>query len=195
MNRLFQTVQRSFGPVTGIFVLAAMTSGGLEAQDCNRACLTNMITKYLAALAAHDASRLPLAANVRFTEDSRDLKPGEGLWKTVVRMGTFRQDYIDLKDQIAAAHVNMFEADGQVLHSVLLRVADQKITGIETQVYRVKEQPTFKPPESLGKPLVGMGVPVPEGQRMNRDQMIRIALTYTEGLRIGSFTKSNTPFG
>lgn len=177
-----------------MLVLATMTTGGAQAQDCNRACLKDMITKYLDALAAHDPSRLPLAANVRFTEDSRELRLGEGLWKTVVRIGSFRQDYIDLKGQIAASHVNVFEQDGQVLHSVVLRVADRKIAGIETQAYRVREQPTFKPPDSLDRPLVGMSAPVPAGQRMPRAEMIRIALTYTAGLRFGSFVKAKTPF-
>ena len=153
-----------------------------------------MISKYLDAMAANDPSRLPVAANVRFTEDSRELKLGEGLWKTEARMGSFRQDYIDLKRQIAAAHVNVFERDGQVLHSVLLRVSNRKITGIETQVYRGGEVTTIKPPDALDKPLVGMGVPVPAGQRMPRAEMIRVALTYADGLRVGNFGKANVPF-
>jgi len=194
MNRFLQVAQRNFAPAAGMLVLAAMTSGWAQAQDCDRVCLKDMISKYLDAMAAHDPSRLPVAANVRFTEDSRELKLGEGLWKTEARMGSFRQDYIDLKRQIVATHVNVFEQDGQVLHSVVLRVANRKIAGIETQVYRVREQPTFKPPDSLDKPLVGMSAPVPAGQRMSRAEMIRIALTYTEGLRVGSFGKADVPF-
>ena len=194
MHRFFQAVPRKFALTSGLLFLSAMTTGGVQAQDCNRACLTDVITKYLDALAAHDPSRLPLAVDVRFTEDSHELKLGEGLWKTAIRMGGFRQDYLDLKGHIAAAHVNLFEADTQVLHSVVLRVANQKITGIETQVYRFKDDPTRKPPDSLDKPLVGMGVAVPAGQRMPRDEMIRVALTYTEGLRVGSFVEAKTAF-
>jgi hypothetical protein len=194
MSQFLQAFQRSIAPAAGMLFLAAMTTGGARAQDCNRACLKDMITKYVDAMAAHDPSRLPVAANARVTEDSREIKPGEGLWRTVIRMGAFRQDYIDLKAQIAAAHVNAFEADGQVLHSVLLRVANGKISGIETQVYRVKEQPTFKPPDALGKPLAGIGAPVPAGQGMPRAELIRVALRYTEGLRVGSFAKAGTPF-
>jgi hypothetical protein len=173
--------------------LLALTPAAL-AQDCDRACLKDLITKYADALAAHDPSRLPLAANVRFTEDSRDLKLGEGLWKTVVKMGSFRQDYIDLKAQIAAAHINAFESDTQVMHSVLLRVANRKITGIETQVYRVKDQPTFKNPDQLDKPLAGFNTPVPAAARMSRAELVRIALTYFTGLRDGNFTTAKTPF-
>jgi hypothetical protein len=194
MNRFLHAMQRHFTPVAGMLALAAMTAAGAQAQQCDRACFKDLITKYADAVLAHDPSRLPLAAGVRFTEDSRELKLGEGLWKTVVSKGTFRQDYIDLKMQVAASHINLFEEQGQVLHTVLLHVTDRKITGIETQVFRVREQPTFKKPDALDKPLVGMGVPVPEGKRMARPELIRVALTYTEGLRVGSFATASTPF-
>ena len=35
---------------------------------CDRACLENVIDQYLAALAARDPQRLPLSADVRYTE-------------------------------------------------------------------------------------------------------------------------------
>jgi hypothetical protein len=88
-----------------------------------------MIATYVDATVTHEPSRLPVVADVRFTEDSQELKLGEGLWRTVTRKGDFRQDYIDLKKQIAASHVMLFEENAQVLYSVVLRVADQKITG------------------------------------------------------------------
>lgn len=164
-----------------------------QAADCDRACLKGMITRYVDAMVAHDPSRLPLAANVRFTEDSQELKLGEGLWKTVARKGDYRQDYIDLRKQIAASHVMLFEDDAQILYSVLIRVADQKITGVETLVDRITATSRFKP-DSLEKPLPGMSQPVPAGNLMPRSEMIRIAMFYPEGLRIGTFVDAKTPF-
>jgi hypothetical protein len=193
MNRLFHAVQRVFKPVGGALIWAAMATGSSQAVDCDRACLQNMITQYLDAMVAHDLSRLPAASKVRFTEDSREIKLGEGLWKTVTRKGGFRQDYIDVKGQIAAAHVVLFEGDTQVLYSIALHVAKRKIGGIETLVYRVSADAEFKP-DHLDKPLVGMNEPVPTGKRMPRAEMVRIALSYTEGLRVGGFVKANTPF-
>ncbi len=164
-----------------------------HAADCDRACLKGLITKYVDAIVAHDPSTLPLAANVRFTEDSKDLKLGEGLWKTATKKGDFRQDYIDLKKQIAASHVMLYEADAQILYSVVLRVADQKITGVETLVDRITATSRFKP-DSLEKPLPGMSEPVPAGKKMPRADMIKAALLYPEGLRIGNFADAHTPF-
>ena len=176
-----------------VLVLAAMTTCLAHAADCDRACLKGMITKYVDAMVAHDPSRLPLAAGTRFTEDSQELKLGEGLWKTVTKKGDFRQDYLDLKKQIAASHVVLFEDNAQILYSVVLHIADQKIAGIETLVDRITATSRFKP-DSLEKALAGMSAPVPADKRMPRAEMIRIARYYPEGLRIGSFVDAKTPF-
>ena len=39
--------------------------------DCNRACLEGLINQYLDAVVAHDPRRLPLAADVRYTENEQ----------------------------------------------------------------------------------------------------------------------------
>jgi hypothetical protein len=191
MNRHFQAAQRIFTPAVSVLVWAAMATGAARSADCDRACLQNMITRYVDAMVAHAPSRLPLAAKARFTEDSHEL--GGGLWKTVTRKGDFRQDYIDRKRQIAASHVVLFEGDTQVIYSVVLHVAKRKVSGIETLVYRVPADVKHKP-DQLSKPLVGMGDPVPAGKGTPRAEMVRVALSYAEGLRLGSFVKSNTPF-
>ena len=165
----------------------------LHAQACDRACLTGMMTQFINGLAAHDSSRLPLAANVRYTEDSRNAQLGQGIWQSVTKAGGFRQDYIDTREQVAAAHVLLHEGETQVLYSVLLHVADMKIAGIETLVQRVNAGGRFQPTE-LGKPIRGMNDPVPAGKKNSREEMIRIALTYPEGLRVGNFTDGGTPF-
>lgn len=175
-----------------VFLLAAVTSVA-SAADCDRVCMKGMITKYVDAMVAHKPDSLPLAANLRFTEDSKDLKLGEGLWKDITRAGTFRQDYLDLKKQIAASHVEVYAGDQQVLYSVVLHTRDQKITGIETLVDRIAPNGRFKP-DSLGKPLRVMSEPVPAGQRISREDMVKTALYYPEGLRIGNFTEAKTPF-
>jgi len=175
-----------------IFVLGLMPSPAL-AQQCDRACLTGLMTQFVDALVAHDPSKLPLAKDVRFTEDSRNARLGEGLWKSVTAAGGFRQDYIDTRKQIAASHVLLREGETQVLYSVLLHVAGRQIAGIETLVQRVGATGKFQPTE-LGKPIRGMNDPVPAGKRNSRDEMVRIALTYPEGLRVGNFTDGGTPF-
>jgi hypothetical protein len=190
------------GHVAKSKILAALFASALfvgllqssaAAEPCDRACLAGVITQYIDALVAHDPSKLPLAEKVRFTEDGKELKLGEGLWKTVTAKGLFRQDYLDTKKQVAATHVQVYEGTNQALYSALLYIQDRRITGIETLVQHITPDSRFQPKE-LGKPVKGMNDPVPAGKRPLRESMIKTALTYTEGLRIGNFTDAGTPF-
>src|SRR5580698_1270651 len=61
----------------------ALGQGGRAAPGpCDRPCLEGFINSYLEAMVAHDAKRLQVTPDVRFTEDDIELKLGEGLWKT-----------------------------------------------------------------------------------------------------------------
>lgn len=178
---------------SGIALVLSTMPATIRAQTCDRTCLSAMMTQFIDALVAHDSSKLPLAENARYTEDSRNARLGDGLWKSVTAAGGFRQDYIDTRKEIAASHVLLREGQTQVLYSVLLHVAGMKIAGIESLVQRVEAGGRFQPTE-LGKPIRGMNDAVPPGKRNSREEMIRVALTYPEGLRVGNFTDGGTPF-
>lgn len=176
-----------------IAAAVAMQALPARAADCDRACLSGLITQYIDALVARDPSGLPLAETVRFTEDSRVLRLGEGLWTTVSGKGDFRHDYLDVRKQVAAAHVELFENEMPVLYSVLLHVDEGRIAGVETLVQRITRDSRFQPTE-LDTPIRGMDDPVPEGLAQSRESLIATALTYAEGLRVGNFTDAGTPF-
>ena len=163
------------------------------ATSCDRACLKDLLTQYVDALARGDHAGLPLAERFRFTENSQAMKLGQGLWKSVTGKGAFRQDYIDTARQIAATHVEMKEGKSPVLLSVVLHIENGRIVGAETLVQRFNPNSRFQP-AVLDRPIKGMNDPVPAGQRQSREEMIRTALTYTEGLRVGNFTDARTPF-
>ena len=92
-------VSRALKLAFGLGLSAFFASG----QSCDRACLRGWMTRYLDAVVAHNPGALPLAANVRFTEDSQVLKPGEGLWKTATKLNGYRQDFVDVRQQAIAA--------------------------------------------------------------------------------------------
>ena len=56
----------------------------------DRAYLEGMVDRYLAALVAHDPSRLPLAKTIKFTENTIPLPVGEALWQTASDLPTYR---------------------------------------------------------------------------------------------------------
>jgi len=193
MNRLFHHLRLASSIAAGLLVLAAGSASTARAATCTRPCLQHMITVYVDSVVAHAPAQMPLASDVRFTEDSHDLKLGDGLWRTVTAKGHFRQDYVDTRRQIVAAHVELFEGETPILLSVALRIVDRKIAGIETIVYRVPADAKSKP-DHLDKPLPIMNEPVPAAKRMTRGEMVKIALRYKEGLKAGNFAQSGTPF-
>jgi hypothetical protein len=193
---LLQICRRSLKTLIlmGSIAASTLTANTALAQGCDRSCLADLMTQYVDALVAHDHTRLPLAAEVKFTVDGEAGKLGEGLWTTVTGNQGFRQDYLDVKQQVAAAHLVFNEGENHVLLSALLHVdADSKISGIETLIQRLTPTSRFQPRE-LGGPIRGMNDPIPAGEKLSRANMIRIALTYPEGLRIGNFTDAGTPF-
>lgn len=174
--------------------LLAFASTSTFAQGCNRDCLAGLVTQYADAVVAHDLSKLPLAASVKYTVDGQAGMMNEGIQQTVTGKQSFRQDYLDVRQQVAAAHLVFNEGQDQILHSVVLHVdGANKISGIETLNQHITPTSRFQPRE-LGAPIRGMNDPVPAGELMSRENMVRIALRYPEGLRIGNFTDGATPF-
>jgi len=171
--------------------LSALFASG---QTCDRACLRGWITKYLNAMVAHDPSALALAPNVRFTEDSQDLKVGEGLWKTATKLGAYRQDFLDVRQQVAAAHVLVEEGANTAMFSVRLKVANDKLSEIETLVTHSASDGRLFTLDGLKQSRPGAIVTPTAAQRMSRDEAVRTAMFYPAGLTIGDFVKVDAPF-
>ncbi|MGX7895359.1 hypothetical protein [Tsuneonella sp. HG222] len=163
------------------------------APDCDRACLKGMVDAYVDALLAHDTARLPLAPDVRVTENSKVIKLGEGIWSSATGKGTFRHDYLDVEKQVAAAHVHLMKGKTPILHTVVLHLDDGKISGMELQVEEITPEDPFQP-KVLDQPVRRMDDALPSSERMSRADMIATALRYTEGLRIGNFDDAGVPF-
>ena len=177
--------------VWAALILLALGVQTSAAQECDRACLKNAMTTYLNALVAQDPSKAPLAANVRFTEDAKELKVGDGFWKKATRLGDYRQDFIDVKEQVIASWVIVEESGRPAKLTARLKVANGRITEIETLVSSAGER------VSGGATMVvrpDMGVAPPAGQKNSREEMIRIADHYPKGLTIGGFDKVDAPF-
>src|SRR5437868_11881144 len=81
--------------ITGYFVPNAQAATGPIPLNCNRACLENLVDQYLAALVAHDPKRLPLSADVRYSENDQLIDLGDGFWKTVENRGNYTHTWAD----------------------------------------------------------------------------------------------------
>lgn len=173
----------------GIFLLVGISTGtgstGAADAPCDRACLNTLVDQYLAALVAHDPSRLPLAKTVKFTEDGVPLKPGDGLWATASGLGTYKL-YFDEPEAGAAGVFALVQENGTpAILELRLRVAKHQITEIETLVARKETTSLFKP-EGLTEPRPMFLETVPAGERPPRQEMIAIVNKYFDGIEQGN---------
>jgi hypothetical protein len=175
-------------------LLIAASTAHASAATCDRECLRGFITQYLDALVAHNPSALPLSANVRFTEDSVEMHLGEGLWKDASRVGAYRQDILDVRQGVAASQVIVEEAGSPVFLVLRLKVADKKITEIESMVTRTQKEGALFKPEALQAADNTMALVPEKSQIATREDAIRVAEFYPAGLKIGSFVTVDAPF-
>jgi hypothetical protein len=149
-------------------------------STCDYACLTGMVNQYLKALVAHDPGELPLAPNVRFTENTIPLKVGEALWGTISSVGDYRVYFADPQAGEAGIEATISENGSPAILLLRLRVVDGKITEIETLVHRNADD--AKALEAFGHPNAVWTTPVNSTDRTPRQVMVKDANIYFDGI-------------
>lgn len=181
---------------------AADTSAAASVA-CNRQCLIDATDKYIAALVAHDVSKAPLSDQIVFVENVTKTKPGEGLWKTIVKgPSTFA---IHVPDEInqTAGFLGMVTYMGPqqapqgaspeqraelakkppVEQPAIIAIrlqfdAKGSIVQAEHLISGVREAQMAQ----LQSPRPGIFTEIPEGQRKSHDELIKIGAAYYDAL-------------
>ncbi|HSC15040.1 MAG TPA: hypothetical protein VLI71_07975 [Gammaproteobacteria bacterium] len=171
-------------------------SASAQSDTCDRECLRSTMTTFLHALLEHDASKVPVAAAVRVTEDGIEKPLADvGLLRTVTRLRGFRQDILDERARMAGTHVVVEEVGAPLLLVVRLKVVDRKIAEIETVATRSRADGLIFNIDGLSTASVEMSyAPRPE-QLGSRQEMIDAAMHYPTGLNAAkTFAAVNAPF-
>jgi hypothetical protein len=173
------------GLLAGCLCPKAEASTGPIPLNCNRACLEDVVNQYLTALAAHDPKRLPLSADVKYTENDQVLQLGDGFWKTVEGPGNYKHIFVDPEAGQVVFMGTMHEAGKPLLMSLRLRIQLGRITEIESIYFRqggggpaniaALDAPGYKPEDMWFKSI-------PPARRLSRPEMISIADAYFSGL-------------
>jgi hypothetical protein len=151
-----------------------------QQDNCNRDCLKNIVDEYLAALVRHDDNGLPLANDVKFTENTATLQLGDGLWVGASEAPTTFKIYaLDPTSHQAGLFAVMKEFDKPIILALRLKIEGGKITEIEHVVAR-NVRDTSMP--NLTTPRPGLLETVPPAERVSRDEMYRIADSYFEAI-------------
>jgi hypothetical protein len=177
-------------------VQAASKPASAPPASCDRDCLRGMITAYLYALLKHDTSSLPLSDNVRVTEDAIEKPLAKvGLVRTVTRLRGYRQDFLDERGGMATTGAVVEESGAPALLVVRLKVIDQKITEIEMVATRSRAEGLIFNIDGLSAPSEVMNYAPRREQLASRDDALKAALKYPEGLNAAkTFADVNAPF-
>jgi hypothetical protein len=182
---------------------AITSTASAQSAACDRSCLLNIADTYLAALVAHDASKAPMAATAKFTEQANPLKVGEeGLWKSAISTSTFKIPVPDpVSGQIGV--IVMMKASGSafpappargnapapdpnaaadVQLALRLKVVDRKITEAEHVIARIGAPSQLN---ALKTPRAAFSQTVPKADRNTRGVMLVIANAYYDALVLG----------
>src|SRR6188474_1337285 len=120
----------------GSFATRVSGSTGPIPLNCDRSCLEGLIDQYLAAVVAHDPSKLPLSKDVKYSENYQMLQVGDGFWKTASGIGNYKHVFADPEFGQVAMMGTMREANTTILMSVRLRVELGRITEIESVYFK-----------------------------------------------------------
>jgi hypothetical protein len=180
MRRIFLTLVL-LTPV----VLAGQSAPARVPVDCNRACLEQLIDQYLAAVVAHDPKRLPLSADVKYTENDQVLDIGDGFWNTATGRGSYNHYFADPITAQVGWMGTMKERNALLLMTVRLRLQLGRITEIETSYFKAGGggPNNIAAMDALGKPEALWLEPIPAAQRSSRNQLIETANAYFEAVQ------------
>ena len=171
------------------------STNGLVCKGSPRECLDYMLNTYLKALLVHKPEALPVAENIRFTENSADRKLGEGLWQTITKfdmtLGT-KQEYIDVPQGIAALHMVAMDGTSPVFFILRIKVVDRKITEAETHLIRSNPDGSrldFNELNAFGWPM--NLAPMPQ-QLNSREELSRISSQFLEAQKSGTVNAADS---
>jgi hypothetical protein len=115
-----------------LLVAAPALAGSAPATACDRECLRGLVTRVLHAFVEHDADSLPVAPNLRVTEDAVEKPLAQvGLVRSVTRLRGYRQDVIDERAGQIVTGAMVEEAGAPVLLVVRVKADGERIAELE----------------------------------------------------------------
>jgi hypothetical protein len=152
---------------------------------CDRVCLNGIMDQYLAAMVMHDPSKLPLAKNLKFTEDGVRLQLGDGLWATASSIGNYKLYFDEPEAEEAGVYTVVQENGAGVFLYVRLKVIDRKIAEIETLVAR-KQTTSILNTDNLTEVRPIFLETIPAADRPSRAEMVAMVGKYFDGIEQGN---------
>ena len=147
---------------------------------CDQVCLMQFADRYLDAVINREPHRVPLAPNVRFTENGAELAIGDALWATAEALGDNKLIFTDPASGGIQLYAGLVENGLPSMLAARLKVENRQVTEIETSVLRRTADDPAMASFAVRRPIWSQAVP--ESQRVSREALIDIADSYFEGI-------------
>ena len=104
-----------------------------QAKGCTRTALQSAVDSYLAAQGAGNPSKMPLASQVKYSENMTEIKKDQGLWNTPLSV-TFHRSLLDVDSCRTFTELVVAEGSHPYVLGTRLKVEDGKISEIDSLI-------------------------------------------------------------
>ena len=160
---------------------AAVVAGAQGSGACNRECLIGLTDAYLSAMVARDPATAPVTANVRFTQNTRSMALGQGVWESIKGVRGYKLLVTDPTAGQIALYTVVDGVERSGLLTLRMKVDGQRISEIES-VYVGIGQTGFGSVDNLVTVDPVWTAVLPPAQRRPRAEMVDIVNRYFESL-------------
>lgn len=154
-----------------------------EKFDLERKRLIGVMNGYLAALEAHDVGRLKIGPTLRYTENTREIPLGSGLWRTICGRRPGGHYFADVERRQVEYWGVVDEMGADAIYGVRLREEGRLITEIETVVVRGRRGDFFNP-DVVAEENPRVHEELAPSERTPRERLVEIANLYFDAIEL-----------
>ena len=185
--------------VQGLLLLGAVQAASAASpRGCDKACMEGIADQYRAAYVRHDPKGLPLARNLRYTENGVVLPFPDGTWDTVTKEVGPALTLSDTKTGNVGVYTAIVQSqDTEGYLAVRLKIAAGQITEIEHIVStkrNLSSPPTPIGPHAEYQPDFNFMKTVDAAKRLPRAQLVPFADGYFSTLQQNDGSIRGTAF-
>jgi hypothetical protein len=166
------------------------TAGGTPGK-CTRAALQAMIDKYIEAQKAGDPTKMPLAANVKYIQNMKDITADKSICKTALPKIDSQRDIFDVDSCRTFSELVITDKAHPYVIGTRLTLREDKISEINTMVTD-KGDWAFNADSVLIKSKNESWDTLPVAQRSDRQTLINACNAYFD--KIFDWTKDTIPW-
>jgi hypothetical protein len=170
--------------------LDSATSG--NTGGCTREALQAAITSYIAAQKAGDPSKMPLASQVKYTQDMKDITVDKSIVKTALPTIDSQRDLLDVDSCRTFSELIVSGGGHPYVIGTRLRVDNGKISEVSTMVTD-KDDWAFDATKYISNTKTQTWDVLPADKRSDRQFLINACNAYFD--LIFDWTKDTVPWG